>query len=198
MTIDQLSESLHRIGAIRFGEFRLKDGRLSPFYLDLRGLVSHPALLGDVGRALAQRAISIRYERIAGLPYAGLPIGVAMALAAGRPLIYPRKESKEYGTGRLIEGAYNSGDRVLLVDDVITSGSAKVEAAAPLRAEGLVVDDILVIVDRRAKPTPMLDDSGMAVHSVATVRALLQSLVTQSAISGSEHGRALDFLGPES
>lgn len=197
MTIDQLSESLHRIGAVRFGEFRLKDGRLSPFYLDLRSLVSHPHLLGEIGTALAQRAASLTYDRIAGLPYAGLPIGVAMSLAANRPLIYPRKEVKEYGTGRLIEGAYAAGERAILVDDVITSGSAKIEAAAPLRAEKLIVEDIVVIVDRRQRPTPQLEDSGMRVHSLATVRGLLGALTTRRAITTGDMERALDFLGPE-
>lgn len=198
MTIAQLSESLYGIGAVRFGDFRLKDGRLSPFYLDLRGLVSFPVLLGEIGHALAQRAASLVYDRIAGLPYAGLPIGVAMSLAANRPLIYPRKEAKEYGTGRLIEGAYAAGERVLLVDDVITSGSAKVEASAPLRAERLIVEDILVIVDRRQQSSPTLDGSGMRVHSLVTVRALLQALAKQKVVSASEQQRALDFLGPES
>ena len=198
MTIDQLSESLHRIGAVRFGEFRLKDGRLSPFYLDLRGLVSHPQLLGEIGRALAQRAATLAYDRIAGLPYAGLPIGVAMSLAANRPLIYPRKEAKDYGTGRLIEGGYAAGERVLMVDDVITSGSAKVEAAAPLRAAELIVEDILVIVDRRQQPHAVLEGTGMRVHSLATVRALLSALTKRGVVSASEHQRAVDFLGPES
>jgi uridine monophosphate synthetase len=160
-------------------------------------LVAHPALLGKIGHALAQRAESLVYDRIAGLPYAGLPIGVAMSLAANRPLIYPRKEAKEYGTGRLIEGDYVAGDRILLVDDVITSGSAKVEASAPLRAEQLIVEDILVIVDRRQRPLPMLDDSGMRVHSLVTVRALLHALAERGVLAAGEERRALDFLGPE-
>lgn len=198
MTVDQLSQSLYRIGAVRFGEFRLKDGRLSPFYLDLRGLISYPEILGEIGRALAQRAASLVYDRIAGLPYAGLPIGVAMSLAASRPLIYPRKEVKEYGTQRLIEGAYAAGERVLLVDDVITSGSAKMEACAPLRAEQLIVEDILVVVDRRQRSLPTLDGSGIRVHSLVTVRALLRALAESRVVSASEQQRALDFLGPES
>src|SRR5262245_61776039 len=76
----ELSELLYRIGAVRFGDFILKDGRHSPFYLDLRVLVSHPDALARVARAMLQRAEGLVYDRIAGLPYAGLPIAVAMSL----------------------------------------------------------------------------------------------------------------------
>src|SRR5262245_34648687 len=146
MTPETLSEMLHRSGALSFGDYKLKDGRRSPFYLDLRGLISNPELLEGVGVALAERARTIPHDRIAAIPYAGLPIGIAMALAAKRPLIYPRKEAKSYGTGRVIEGEFRRGERVLLVDDVITSGGSKVEAIAPLRTAGLVVEDVLVVV----------------------------------------------------
>jgi uridine monophosphate synthetase len=121
-----------------------------------------------------------------------------MSLAANRPLIYPRKETKEHGTHRLIEGAYVAGERALLVDDVITSGGAKVEACTPLRAEQLIVEDILVIVDRRQRSLPTLDGSEMRVHSLVTVRALLRVLAETSVVSAREQQRALDFLGPES
>src|SRR5204863_9266464 len=84
----ELSELLYRIGVVRFGEFTLKDGRRSPFYLDMRILVSHPAALARVARALLQRTTDLQYDRIAGLPYAGLPLAVAMSLLAERPMIY--------------------------------------------------------------------------------------------------------------
>jgi uridine monophosphate synthetase len=197
MTADELSHALHRSGAIRFGEFRLKDGRLSPFYLDLRGIIARPVLLGQIGQLLAQRASDLSYDRIAALPYAGLPIGVAMSLATNRPLIYPRKEAKDYGTGRQIEGEFTTGERALMVDDVITSGGAKLEAVTPLRAAQLIVEDVLVVIDRRQRPAALLDDSNIRVHSVASVRALLASLAHSGAIAEGDLGRALDFLGPE-
>ena len=110
---------------VRFGDFTLKDGRRSPFYLDMRVLVSHPVALARVGRAMLQRAEGLRFDRIAGLPYAGLPIAVAMSLIGERPMIYARKEAKQYGTKKLIEGEYRAGERALMVDDVVTSGGAK-------------------------------------------------------------------------
>ena len=190
----ELSEILHRIGAVRFGEFTLKDGRQSPIYLDLRGLVSHPAALARVGRAMVQRAASLSYDRIAGIPYAGVPIAVAMSLIAERPMVYARKEAKTYGTKRMIEGEYRAGERALLVDDVVTSGSAKLEAAVPFREAGLVVEDVLVVVDREERGAATLAEAGLRLHSVLKVRALLEHLRHRGVADPADIDRAVAFL----
>ncbi len=189
----ELSELLHRIGVVRFGEFTLKDGRRSPFYLDMRVLVSHPAALARVARALLQRAADLRYDRIAGLPYAGLPLAVAMSLIAEQPMIYARKEAKEYGTKKLIEGEFAPGERALMVDDVVTSGGAKLDAVTPFRDAGLVVEDVLVIVDRSDGGASALADAGLRLHSVLDVRSLLAHL--RGVVPTADIDRAVDFLG---
>lgn len=190
----ELSELLHRIGVVRFGDFTLKDGRRSPFYLDMRILVSHPVALARVARAMLQRAEGLRYDRLAGLPYAGLPIAVAMALIGERPMIYARKEAKDYGTKRLIEGEFAAGERALMIDDVVTSGGAKLEAAVPFRDAGLVVEDVLVIVDRSDGAATGLADAGLRLHSVLTVRDLLGHLAVLGAAPAGDIDRALAFL----
>ena len=190
----ELSELLHRIGVVRFGDFTLKDGRRSPFYLDMRILVSHPAALARVARALLQRAEGLRYDRIAGLPYAGLPLAVAMSLIAERPMIYARKELKDYGTKRLIEGEFAAGERALMVDDVVTSGGAKLEAVGPFREAGLVVEDVLVIVDRSHSAAATLADAGLRLHSVLPVQALLDDLRALGTVSPADIDRATAFL----
>ncbi len=190
----ELSELLHRIGVVRFGDFTMKDGRRSPFYLDLRILVAYPDALARVARAMLQRAAGLRYDRIAGIPYAGLPIAVALSLIAERPMVYARLEAKAYGTKRRIEGAYHAGERALLVDDVVTSGGAKLEAVAPFRDAGLVVEDVLVVVDREARGAAALADAGLRLHSVLQVRALLEHLRAHGAVSAADVDRALEFL----
>jgi uridine monophosphate synthetase len=190
----ELSELFYRSGVVRFGDFTLKDGRQSPFYLDLRVLITHPDVLARVGRAMLQCAATLRYDRIAGIPYAGLPIAVAMALISERPMIYARKEAKDYGTKRLIEGEYRAGERALLVDDVITSGGAKLEAAAPFYAAGLVVEDVLVVIDREESGAATLAAAGLRLHSVMKVRALLDHLRASGAASAADIDRALTFL----
>lgn len=193
----ELSELLHRIGAIRFGDFTLKDGRQSPFYLDLRILVSHPAALSRVARAMLQRAAPLRYDRLAGIPYAGLPIAVAMSLIGERPMVYARKEAKQYGTKRMVEGECRPGERALLIDDVITSGGAKLEALAPFLDAGLVVEDVLVVVDREDSGAGALADAGLRLHSVLKVRALLGHLRAHGAVNAADVERAFAFLGSQ-
>jgi uridine monophosphate synthetase len=190
----ELSELLHRIGAVRFGSFVLKDGRTSPFYLDLRVLISHPNALARVARALVQRAETLKFDRIAGIPYAGLPLAIGMALIAERPVVYARKESKTYGTQRLVEGEFSPGERALVIDDVITSGGAKLEAIAPLREAGLVVEDVLVVVDREDRGGEILAREGLRLHSVVKVRSVLRHRADSRIFSRDEVAAAEKFL----
>jgi uridine monophosphate synthetase len=192
-----LVRKLHEIGVVRLGDFVLKDGSHSPIYIDLRVLAGHPAVLRLVSDAMLARAKDLRFDCIAGIPYAGLPLAVAMCLAGDIPLVYPRKEVKEYGTRKRVEGVFAPGARALVVDDVITTGGAKIEALAPLRDAGLEVEDILVVVDRQQAGAEVLADSGLRLHSVLTLSDILDQLEADGALAAEDAARARSLIvGP--
>jgi uridine monophosphate synthetase len=193
--VDSIAVGLHSLGAVRFGEFTLKSGQKSPIYLDLRLLVSDPALMRTVARAMARLLAGLSYERIAAIPYGGLPIGQAVALETNRPLIYPRREVKEYGTKKAIEGAFTPGETVVVLDDLVTTGGSKLEAIAPLTEAGLVVKDVVVLVDRGQGGTEELAAHGYALHAVLTLGRLLDALVRRGAINASAADGVRSELG---
>jgi len=190
----QLVNELTRIEALKFGEFKLKSGVLSPFYLDLRILISHPRVL----QAVAQRILAVlrplEFHRIAGIPYAGLPIATAVALAGDLPLVYPRKEAKAHGTGRIIEGEFAKGEVVIPIDDVISDGASKFESAAPLLEAGLVVKDFVVLLDREMGGAAKLAERGFRLHSALRITAVLDYLKDAGRLSPELHQKSLAFL----
>jgi uridine monophosphate synthetase len=198
--VEELILDLARIGAVRFGQFTLKSGVRSPIYVDLRLLASYPQVLGRVAAAYAavlqgRVGPAIEFDRLAAIPYAALPIGTAVALQTGRPLIYPRKEVKGYGTQRAIEGAFQPGERVVVLDDLITTGESKVEAIAPLLEAGLEVRDVVVLIDRQSGGAEELARGGYRLHAVLTLRQMVEVLAEQGQISGEQRSQVLRWLG---
>jgi len=193
-TEKHLIDDLYAIQALKFGEFTLKSGALSPFYVDLRVIISHPPIL----RAIAQRILDLlaplTFQRIAGIPYAGLPIATAVSLAGNLPMIYARKEAKDYGTKRVIEGAFAAGETVVLIDDVITDGASKFEAAEPLAQAGLVVKDFAIFLDREQGGGDRLRDKGYTLHSALRISAVLDHLRDAGRLSPDQFARCLNFI----
>jgi uridine monophosphate synthetase len=169
----RIAEGLIRVGCVRFGSFKLKSGLTSPIYLDLRRLIGDMRLLDDVAAALAGLVRGVPHDLLAPLPYAATPIGTAVCLRTGTPMVYPRREVKDYGTKAAVEGVFEPGQRALILDDLATTGDSKIEGAEKLRAAGLEVRDVAVLIDRESGAREMLAGAGLGLHAVFTLRELL-------------------------
>lgn len=194
-SILDLPAQLYDLGCIQFGSFTLKSGVVSPVYVDLRRLVSGPKTLLDVVHFMMDE-IDIKklaFDRIAGVPYAGLPIATTLAIETFRPMVYPRPV-KEHGTKQAIEGNYKAGEIALLVDDLITRGDSKLEAIAVLEAAGLKVADVLVLIDREQGGVADLANRGYKLHTLMTLRSVLLELLKSRRISGEQHKEVTDYL----
>ena len=194
MTKEEFIIRLYEIGALKFGSFTLKSGITSPFYVDLRLIISHPALLRELGELLDTLCPeSLSYDRAAGVPYAGIPIAAALTIHNGKPLIIPRKEEKAYGSGSTIIGEYSTGDSVLIVEDVITSGESIMETKSQLEEAGLKVKAAIVVIDRRSVREDFSKQSGIQVFSLITIEDVVSVLMNNGYLSG-EQARTIQMF----
>ena len=171
-----LADGLLEAGCIKFGSFILKSGLQSPIYIDLRQIISYPKLLKQIGAAYLPLLKELKFDRIAGLPYAAIPIATAISLQGNYPMIYPRKEVKAYGTKAEIEGEHHAGETVVIIDDLATTGGSKFEAIEKLTGAGLIVKDVVVLIDRQSGAKESLKQAGFAMHAVLTISELLDYL----------------------
>jgi orotate phosphoribosyltransferase len=169
-----LADALLEAGCVKFGEFTLKSGLKSPIYIDLRQIITYPKLLAQIGVAYLPILKGLEFQRIAGLPYAAIPIATAISLAGNYPMIYPRKEVKEYGTKAEIEGEYHARETVVVIDDLATTGGSKFEAIEKLTSAGLKVKDVVVLIDRQSGAKEALEQAGYRLHTVLTITQLLE------------------------
>lgn len=182
-TKEQLILELHEVHIVDFGQFTLKSGLLSPYYIDLRLLVTFPHLLELVADVMWEKIRLKPFDLIAGIPYAALPIATAISLRYNRPLIFTRKEAKNYGKGKMIEGIYHKGQHVVVVDDVISDGMSKFETFKPIEKEGLTVSQVVVLLDRGQGGPKTLQDAGYHCSTITSMDEVLDVLHKNGRIS---------------
>jgi uridine monophosphate synthetase len=194
-SVEQIALTLFDIGCVRFGQFKLHSGVKSPIYIDLRLLISYPQALREAAQAYVAVLEGLEFDLLAGIPYAALPIGTAISLEMNRPQIFPRKIEKSYGTGRTIEGAWQVGQRVVVIEDLITSGDSIIQGIAALKASGLQVKDAVVLIDRQQGGKEYLEQQGYNLYAVMTMTQILSTLLHHGRITSRQRNKVLNFLG---
>ena len=174
-----LAEAFFRIGALRFGKFTLSSGRQSSYYLDLRVIPSHPevyALAIEAYREMTEKIGEKNFDVIAGVATAGITISSPLAFLMKKPMVYVRKEEKGHGLGGQVEGAARPGQKVLVIDDLVTTGGSIISAVEALRKTGCVVKETAVLVDRLEGGKANLAEAGVRLTAYAQVTELIEVL----------------------
>lgn len=190
----ELILKLFEINAVKFGEFKLKSGILSPIYIDLRVTVSYPEVLKLVATAMWDKIKDIKFDLLCGVPYTALPIATVISVEHGVPMIMRRKEVKDYGTKKALEGHFTAGQNCLVVEDLVTSGSSVFETIEPLQLEGLKVTDIVVLIDRQQGGKKHLQEKGYNLHSVLTISEMLDVLEKEGKLNAEMVNKVKKFI----
>lgn len=191
----ELILDLHRIGALKFGTFKLKSGATSPFYIDLRSIISYPDVIKRIVGLLKTELADKNFDVITGIPYTALPLAAQVSVELDVPLVYQRKEAKAYGTGKLIEGHFEEGQTCLIIDDLITTGESKFEAAEGMVQTGLKVKDFVCLIDRSYNGTEVLKSKGYDLHSIITVEDMLTVLGAEGKLDDELADKVRAFVG---
>lgn len=185
--VKEFATFLHKIGAIKFGDFTLASGKKSSYYIDLRVVPSYPhefrRMVKNLQNEISEKIGLDNFDSLVSVPTGGLVIASSLAIETVKPLIYVRTKPKEYGTSKSIEGRFNQGMKVLMIDDVATTGGSMINAIKLLKSEKISITDAFVIVNRNEGAEQSLKQEGVIMHHLVDVLTITRSLFEQKLVT---------------
>ena len=183
----EFSAFLYEKKIIRFGDFTLASGKKSPYYIDLRLVPSYPIyyrkMIKGLQNIIAEDVGFENFHSLVSVPTGGLVVAASLAIEIVKPIIYVRKEAKEHGTGKAVEGVTCQDMKLLMIEDVVTSGGSVINAIKSIKDEKMQVTDAYAIVDRMEGATEALQAEGVKLHSLLTIKQIAESLFEQKLIT---------------
>ncbi|MEI7555528.1 hypothetical protein [Candidatus Chlorohelix sp.] len=198
---NRLADLYFEIGAVKFGAFKLKQHEtdptapLSPIYLNLRILRSYPSVMSYTCALLDKICCRLNFDLYADIPTAVTPLVAVLAYTTSRPMISPRKDTKGYGLGVEIDGDFKAGQTALLIDDVVSLAYSKFEAIEKLEHAGLIVHDLLMVVDRQQGGVQALEEKGYRTHTVINLSQLLERYLETGKIDRARYDEVRRYVG---
>ena len=161
------------VKALQFGDFTLASGKRSSYYVDIKRAVTQPRVLSSIAKAMHRYTPKV--DRIAGVELGAVPIATALGLESGKPILMVRKQRMEHGLSKDFEGELNAGDRVLFVEDVVTTGGTLRSAIERLQIHGAVIEDCVCVVDREEGGRMLLAEISVQLHALLSAKDLLDA-----------------------
>jgi len=184
--VKEFATFLHQRGIIKFGDFTLASGKKSSYYVDLRLVPSYPHQFRIMIKYLQNNIVESiglnSFDSLVSVPTGGLIIASALAIETVKPLIYVRNKPKDYGTSKSIEGQIYEGMKVVMIDDVATTGGSVVNAIKSLKEAQVIIENAYVIVNRMEGADEALEKIGVRLHSITNVMQITQVLYEQKLV----------------
>ena len=187
--------SLHKYGILQLGQFTLKSGIVAPFYIDMRIVQSFPEALHSITAIYAEMVSDLPQDVfLAGIPEAGIPLATAVGYETNRPLIQPRAKLKEHGKGKLVEGDWKPGDKVAIIDDLVTKGDSKIESIAQFKECELEVVGFYLLLDREMGGKELVEKAGYKVVIAMTMTEVFTILLEAKELTQDQYDAMIAFM----
>lgn len=192
--MEELIINLYDKGCIKTGQFQLKNGSISPIYIDLKNIISYPFIVNKITQLIWEKIKNIEFDHVCGIPYGGIPLSSVLSCNYNKSMLMLRKEIKKYGTNKIIEGTYKPNDKCVLIEDVITTGSSLANSIKTLKKLNLDIAHIFVICDRRSHAAKNFYLTQYNLTSLFSIYDILRILLKNNKINYDVYNSVIDYV----